>query len=239
MKYKEGLVSCIMPTFNRCDMLQRRFHELRMSSYDNWELIVVDDGSTDDTEEVVKTLKGDDDRIHYIKVSKNSGCVSIPRAIGIVQSQGEYIAPWDDDIFHSVDKLEFLVSALSGTDSSLAYGDRFTKDQDDKVTYLTLKDWDPTGNPGWGVDGSQYIYRKDVYSKMPLVFCKRACDWHTAKEIWKTNPGFVQVTQPVAIYRWHGGNRSLDDTTKDKEIKLKDYEFYFENNDYTYNLVMT
>jgi len=157
MKYKDGLVSCIMPTYNRCGMLEKRFTELQNSSHLNWELIVVDDCSSDDTEEVVLDLKGDDGRIKYIKLPSNSGCVSIPRAIGIATSKGEYIAPWDDDIYHATDKLEVLVSALSGSNSLLAYGDRYSKDQNDLVAYCTLEDWDPTGEPGWGVDGGQYL----------------------------------------------------------------------------------
>ena len=238
MKYKKGLVSCIMPTYNRADFLEQRFTELEGSSYKEWELIVVDDGSTDNTEEVVKNLKGDSDNIHYVKVPKNSGCVSIPRAIGITFATGEYIAPWDDDVYHSTEKLEMLVSALSGTDSVLAYGDRYSKDQNNQVAYCTLKDWDPTGEPGWGVDGAQYIYRRSVYEDMDLVFCRRACDWHTAKEIWKVKPGFVHVKQPVSIYEWHGKNRSLDDSTKEKIIHPEHYKFYFEDSEYKCTLMM-
>ena len=237
MKYKKGLVSCIMPTYNRADFLEKRFFELVNGSYQKWELIIVDDGSDDNTEKEVERLKGDDSRITYVKVSKNSGCVSIPRAIGLTFAEGEYVAPWDDDIYHATDKLEVLVSALSGTDSVLAYGDRYSKDKTNQVAYCTLKDWDPTGDPGWGVDGGQYIYKRSVYEDMSLVFCRRACDWHTAQEIWKVKPGFVHVEQPVVIYEWHGKNRSLDDSTKEKTIYPENYKFYFEDSEYKHTLI--
>ena len=149
---------------------------------------------------------------------------------------GEFIAPWDDDIHHAIDKLDILVSALSGTDSVLAYGDRYSKDEKDSVEYCTFEDWDPTGEPGWGVDGGQYIYRRSVYEEMELVFCRRACDWHTAKQIWGVKPGFVHVKKPVMIYEWHGENRSLDDSTKDKEIHPSDYGLYFDETGYKVNL---
>jgi len=225
-----------MPTYNRADFLKKRFYELVNSCYKDWELIVVDDGSSDDTEKIMKEAVENEPRIKYVKLPRNSGCVSIPRAVGITRAEGEFIAPWDDDIHHATDKLTTLVGALSGTDSVLAYGDRYTKDETDKVAYCTLADWDPTGEPGWGVDGGQYIYRHSVYEKMELVFCRRACDWHTAKEIWKVKPGFVHVKQAVMIYAWHGGNRSLDDSTKEKEINPEHFKFYFEDSEYKYSL---
>lgn len=239
MKYKEGMVSCILPTHNRAKtFLQRALDSIVDQSYMNWELIIVNDGSTDNTSFLCKAYehmyKG---KIKVIDLNKNSGSVTIPRNIGITHAQGEYIAHIDDDVISSKHKLKALVSALdTDKQAKLAYGARvnITALGHEHVSQI---DWNPSLPNGWGVDGGQYIYRRDVYEDIPLVFSKRGCDWEVGKAIWNKFPNsFVRIDAVVCDYHWHDTNRSLDDTTKSKTIYPNSFKKYFQKEGYMMNL---
>lgn len=221
MKFKKGLVSAIIPTFNRLEMLKERIEEMKFQSYKNWELIIVDDASTDGTREFLNSIK--DEKIKSLSLEKNSRSVSIPRNIGICMSVGEFIAPTDDDVFILPEKLSVLVNEFED-DCVLVYGDRLEK-TGDKILYPPQhENWNPKITHG--VDNSQIIYRANVYEKLPLIFPTKACDWHTAKHI--ADLGRIKhVNYPVSIYEWHEKNRSHN---KNKiNISPNEYESYYKN----------
>jgi glycosyltransferase involved in cell wall biosynthesis len=87
------IFSIIIPTHNRCDLLKRAVNSVINQSYSNWELIVVDDGSTDGTKELLESVK--DDRILYIYQEHSER--STARNRGIEEAQGNYICFLDDD----------------------------------------------------------------------------------------------------------------------------------------------
>ncbi|MCG9970424.1 glycosyltransferase family 2 protein [Christiangramia crocea] len=86
--------SIIIPTYNHGDKISRAVNSLLKQSFENWELIIVDDGSTDHTSEVVTEFQNDP-RIRYV-YQKNSG-VSMARNRGIDCAQGEYVLFLDSD----------------------------------------------------------------------------------------------------------------------------------------------
>lgn len=90
-------VSVIIPTYNRAHLLGRAIQSVLDQTYGDLELIVVDDGSADNTEEVVGSF--DDRRLRYIRLSENSGGSAIPRNTGLRAARGQYIASLDDDCF--------------------------------------------------------------------------------------------------------------------------------------------
>jgi glycosyltransferase involved in cell wall biosynthesis len=96
------MISIIIPTYNRAERLKDTIDSVFAQTQTNWELVVVDDGSTDDTEKVVRSF--DDDRIHYIK-QDNRG-VSAARNVGIANARGELIAFLDSDDRWKPRKLE-------------------------------------------------------------------------------------------------------------------------------------
>ncbi len=90
----EPLVSVIIPTYNRGRLILDSVNSVLNQTYKNIELIVVDDCSTDDTKEIIESIK--DFRIKYIKLEKNSGACAA-RNRGIERATGEFIAFNDSD----------------------------------------------------------------------------------------------------------------------------------------------
>lgn len=117
MQFTKDLVSVIIPTYNRAGLIARSAKSVLNQTYQNLVLIIVDDGSTDNTEEVVKSL--DDKRVIYIKQPNSGACAA--RNNGIVHAKGEFIAFHDsDDVWHE-DKLEKQIKCLKETRADLVF----------------------------------------------------------------------------------------------------------------------
>ena len=87
-------VSAIIPTYNRANIVIRAIQSVLNQTYQNFELLVIDDGSQDNTEEIVTGIH--DNRIKYIRHEKNKG-VAAARNTGIEAAKGEFIAFLDSD----------------------------------------------------------------------------------------------------------------------------------------------
>lgn len=100
---EEELVSVVIPTYNRAFCIEGAIKSVLNQTWKNLELIIVDDASTDNTEEIVKTIN--DDRITYIKLPQNAGA-NHARNVGIQNAKGKYIAFNDSDDHWVPEKLE-------------------------------------------------------------------------------------------------------------------------------------
>lgn len=108
-----NLVSVIMPVYNREDVVGESIESLLSQSYKNWELIIIDSGSSDNTLQVCNAYAEKDNRIKIV-ARKNSG-VSASRNAGLKEAQGEYVFFLDsDDVIHPK-LLETLVNAMDKT----------------------------------------------------------------------------------------------------------------------------
>lgn len=88
------LVSIIMPTYNRAFIIKKAIESVITQNYKNWQLLIIDDGSTDNTYDVVKSYLFDD-RIQYFSCARSGVCRSRNR--GLCVASGEYIAYLDTD----------------------------------------------------------------------------------------------------------------------------------------------
>lgn len=105
-------VSVIIPAYNRVHLVGRSIRSVLNQTYQDFELIVVDDGSTDNTEEVVKEFQKQDRRVKYIKHEKNKGA-SAARNTGIKNSLGYFLSFLDSDDQWLRNKLECDVKILN------------------------------------------------------------------------------------------------------------------------------
>lgn len=107
-----ALVSIVMPTYNCAGFIAESIESAIAQTYPNWELIIIDDQSTDDTEERVREFSARDPRVRYSRLEKNSGA-AVARTRGMEAAQGRYIAFLDsDDLWHPT-KLERQLAFLN------------------------------------------------------------------------------------------------------------------------------
>jgi O-antigen biosynthesis protein len=103
----QPLVTVIIPTYNRADLVKGAIESVLAQSYSQWELLVVDDASTDETSTILQGMS--DERIRYIRHSQNRGG-SAARNTGLAQAKGAYIAFLDSDDEWLPTKLEKQVA---------------------------------------------------------------------------------------------------------------------------------
>ncbi|GGM31997.1 glycosyl transferase [Paraliobacillus quinghaiensis] len=107
----EPLVSIIMPAYNCADYIGITIKSVIGQTYKNWEIIIIDDCSTDNTEAIVKDFISMDNRIKYFKLEKNSGA-AVARNKAIDLAEGEYIAFLDSDDVWFPEKLEKQIKVM-------------------------------------------------------------------------------------------------------------------------------
>jgi len=110
MKMNSPRVSVVIPAFNVSGYIQQTMDSLSKQSYQSFEALVVNDGSTDDTPEVVRSFCRADSRFRLLE--KPNGGLSSARNYGIRHAQGEYIAMLDGDDMYEPEKLTTHVSVL-------------------------------------------------------------------------------------------------------------------------------
>lgn len=113
------LVSIIMPSYNTARFIKETVESVLLQSYTNWELLIVDDCSTDDTDDVVAQLLGDS-RIKYIKNSENSGAAE-SRNRALREAKGKWIAFLDSDDLWEPFKLEKQIAFMKNNGYHFSY----------------------------------------------------------------------------------------------------------------------
>jgi glycosyltransferase involved in cell wall biosynthesis len=117
---KQKLVSIIMPAFNAANTIEKSIKSISNQTYKDWELIVINDGSTDNTKEIVERLIKKEKRIQLITTHKNIGC-PLAREMGIKASNGRWIAFLDADDLWLPKKLETQIAFHKKNKVALSY----------------------------------------------------------------------------------------------------------------------
>lgn len=117
----EGLVSIIMPSYNTAKYIAESIRSVLAQTYEKWELLIVDDCSTDNTDEIVKPFLADE-RIRYFKNEKNSGA-AISRNKALREARGEWIAFLDSDDLWNDEKLEKQIAFMKDNGYVFSYHD--------------------------------------------------------------------------------------------------------------------
>ena len=107
------LVSILIPTFNSEKFLLEAIGSVQNQTYSNWEIILVDDCSTDTTLTLVAELAQKDKRIHFSKLNKNAG-TGVARNTALAEAKGEYIAFLDADDLWKPEKLKKQIDFMKG-----------------------------------------------------------------------------------------------------------------------------
>ncbi len=123
------LVSIIMPTYNCGQYIAESIQSVLSQTYSNWELLIIDDCSTDNTRYVVSSFK--DPRIHYQCNQKNSGA-AISRNTALRMAKGKYIAFLDSDDLWSPNKLERQIAYMQENKYAFTYHEYSEIDENSK-----------------------------------------------------------------------------------------------------------
>lgn len=204
-------VSIVIPTYNRADMILTALESVLAQTFSDWEAIIVDDGSQDDTRAVVSAVK--DERVRYI-FQANKGLPGA-RNTGIRASTGEYVAFLDSDDAFLPDKLAWQVPRLDAEpDLCLVAGGYIEVDATlqpirelrpwEKYPHMDLPAWvraclfcpgSPLTRRSWleraGLfdESMRYVEDWDLWLRMASLGCRMA---------W--------LEQPVYLYRIHASN---------------------------------
>lgn len=149
------LVSIITPSYNTADYIAETIKSIQTQTYTNWELIIVDDCSTDNTDEVVKPFLVDE-RILYLKNEKNSGA-AMSRNYALRKAKGKWIAFLDSDDIWLPEKLERQINFMKKNHYYFSYTNYEEIDEKSNVT-------------GTVVTGPQKVSKHDMYN-----FCWLGC----------------------------------------------------------------
>jgi len=115
---QDPMVTVVIPTFNRLALLREAVESVKAQTYDDWELLVVDDGSTDQTAEYVQAEQ--DQRIDLIR-SAHCGIVGAVRNVGVRHARGRFVAFLDSDDLWRPAKLERQMTALRSYGAHWSY----------------------------------------------------------------------------------------------------------------------
>ena len=169
MSHMKPRVSIILPTYNRAHTIMEAISSILAQTYENYEVLVIDDGSEDNTKDLMSELS--DPRIRYVKSPVNRG-VSFARNSGIRLAQGELLAFQDSDDEWMADKLKLQVEALDqwGEEYGLVYTRFFYIKEDGRL------EWPPKEIPYHMQNGDIFQYML-LYNPVggPTMMVRREC----------------------------------------------------------------
>ena len=198
------LVSIITPSFNSEKFIASTIRSVQDQTYSNWELLIVDDCSTDNTERIVADFTQNDNRIKFYKLTKNSGA-GVARNQAVQMAGGKFIAFLDSDDVWKPEKLSkqtnYLISnnlpfTFSFYDCIDEEGNPINKrvEAPKTLTYFQLFFCNFVGN----LTG---IYDVDYFGKIPISGIRKRQDWM----VWLTVLKKIRKAQPIpeslAFYR--------------------------------------
>lgn len=215
------LVSIIIPSYNRANYLGQTIRSALSQTYDNFELLIVDDGSTDNTAEVVRAISSD--RLRYL--SKEHTGAPGTRNLGITQSRGEFIIWLGSDDILMPTALSDLVAMLRSTpDADVIYGDLLIVDDDlNPLQLLTYEDWYGRNQEflarmvnGNSIPDGGTLIRKKCYQLIgdyDTAFVRaHDYEWWSRLILLAT---FKRLAATTYQWRWHKNNMSSETVTYD------------------------
>ena len=132
-----GLVSIITPNWNCGNYVSETIRSVQAQTYQNWEMIIVDDCSTDGSDKVIELLMANDVRIRLLKNEKNSGA-AVSRNYSLREAKGRWIAYLDSDDLWTPEKLEKQLEFMVGSGYSFSYTEYKEIDDRSKETGVLI-----------------------------------------------------------------------------------------------------
>lgn len=205
-----GLVSIITPSYNSSEYITETIEGIINQTYTNWELLITDDCSTDDSVKIIEEYTQKDSRIKLYKLKKNSGA-GICRNKSIEMSQGRFIAFCDSDDVWMSHKLEKQLNFMIEKDCALTYSSYMLINEKGveqgivvsmkKIDFASMKRDD-------GIGCLTAIYDTSKVGKMYMSALRKRQDWGLWLEILAKCKVSYGLKEPLAYYRLRNGSIS-------------------------------
>lgn len=178
----DGLVSIIMPSWNTDKYIAKSINSVLDQTYQKWELLIVDDCSTDNTDIVVETFK--DSRIKYLKNTENEGA-ALARNRALRAAQGEWIAFLDSDDLWDPQKLEMQIEFMNENGYVLSYTEYEKIDEDDNSLNIYVT--------GPASVNKHTIYNYDYIGHLTMMYSARHFGLIQINDIKKNNDYAIRL----------------------------------------------
>lgn len=215
----DGLVSIIMPSWNTGNFIAESIQSVINQTYRKWELIIVDDCSTDNTDEVVASFR--DERIKYLKNEKNLGA-ALTRNRALCEARGEWIAFLDSDDLWKPQKLEYQIEFMEKNHFIFSYHEYEKIDEESRPLnvyvsgprIVTKKKMYNYGYPGC----LTFMYSAKTMGLIQIKDIKKNNDYAILLQLCK-KANCVLLRKNLALYRIRKKSISHDKLSK----KLKSH----------------
>lgn len=197
------LVSVIMPAYNCAKYIGASIESVIAQTYTNWELLITDDCSTDDTVEIIKRYAEQDKRIKLFIQERNGGA-GLARNNSIEKAKGRYIAFLDSDDRWVANKLSKQISFMKEHEVVLSYSSYFKCDEESKCIGIVkcrkkVSYKDIVRNNYIGC--LTIVYDSLSVGKMYMSDIRKRQDWSLSIAILKKCKVAYGLQEPLAIYR--------------------------------------
>ena len=202
----EKLISIVLPIYNGEKYMGQSIESVIAQTYQNWELLIVDDGSADNTAAIAKEYEEKDDRIHYHKNPQN---LRLPRTLnrGFSLTKGDYLTWTSDDNYYYPTALETMVTALEREGKDFCFASCDIIDSEDKIVEcIMVSDRSPKMMVGGNPVGACFLYSRKAYETVggydPELTLVEDFDYWQRISI-RFPP--VCIPEKLYAYRWHDG----------------------------------
>lgn len=198
------LVSIITPSYNCSKYVGKCIESIQAQTYTNWELLITDDCSTDNTVEIIESYVSLDERIKLFKLPNNSGA-GVARNNSIREAQGRYIAFCDSDDLWSHDKLEKQLNFMRSGNYEFTHTFTRVINEHGEVVGINKKplrvSFSSTRILNY-IGTSSVIYDTKKIGKFYMRPIRRRQDWALWLDILKVTKCAYCMEEPVSIYRY-------------------------------------
>ncbi|MEI6756608.1 MAG: glycosyltransferase [Chlorobium sp.] len=213
------LVSVIIPTYNHAQFLGRALQSVMEQTYTNWEAIVVDNHSKDNTDDVVNGFK--DPRIRLLKIY-NNGVIAASRNMGINGARGEWVAFLDSDDWWSANKLQKCLENINSEVDLIYHELKIIRDSPALFRRKTIKSWQ-VKKPvlidllvrGNAIATSSVVIRKKLLDRIEgmdeNINLVASEDYNTWLRIARLTNGFKYFPEIMGFYLLHDQGISRKD----------------------------
>ena len=205
-----GLVSIITPSYNSAPFIVETIESILSQTYANWELLITDDCSTDNSIEIIERYVQQDARIKLFRLTENSGA-GICRNHSIREAKGRFIAFCDSDDCWKPEKLEKQLAFMLERDCALSYTSYLVCYEQSRITGIVVgraKETYASMQRDDGIGCLTAVYDTQKVGKIYMPELRKRQDWGLWLKILEKCGVAYGMKEPLAIYRVRSGSIS-------------------------------